>query len=201
LLDSCPFLLEAIGASSSSSFLSQVHLKLFREFFPLITTTCLTPFEQLVKRGTNPLQETNSKRLHNHFFSNIIFDMSSDLHQAQLRSYARPGAWVWMFVHLVIPCFHFPLNVFSFALWTKLSLPHPLALSLTHCIYDQPLDPMGIHLFHYAHGGEKTTSHDVVQDAFISIVRYMAFHVWRDQTTFFCHLFFNIFVYVLTLFC
>lgn len=101
-----------------------------------------------------------------------------------------------MFVHLVIPCFHFPLNVFSFALRTKLSLPHPLALSLTHCIYDQPLDPMGIHLFHYAHGGEKTTSHDVVQDAFISIVRYMAFHVWRDQTTFFCHLFFNIFVCV-----
>ncbi len=142
-----------------------------------MVATCLAPFEQLIERGANPLQETISKSLHNHSFSNIIFDMSSDLHQAQLRSYAKLGARVWLFVHLVIPCFHLPLNVFSFTLQTKLSLPRPLAFSFTHCIYDQTLDPMGIHLVHCAHGGERTASHDVVQDAFMSIVRYMAFHV------------------------
>jgi len=41
---------------------------------------------------------------------------------------------------------------------------------------------MGIHLLHYTHGGERTASHDVVQDAFMSIVKYMAFHVLREQT-------------------
>jgi len=41
---------------------------------------------------------------------------------------------------------------------------------------------MGIHLFHYAHGGKRIASHDVVQDAFMSIVRNMAFHVLREQT-------------------
>jgi hypothetical protein len=30
---------------------------------------------------------------------------------------------------------------------------------------------MGIHLFYYTHGGKRTASHDVVQDAFASIVR------------------------------
>jgi hypothetical protein len=86
LLDSCwilcPFLLETIGTSSSSSFIFGAHLKLFWELFPLVATTCLAPLEQLVERGANPLQEKNSKRLHNHSFSSIIFDMSSDLHQA-----------------------------------------------------------------------------------------------------------------------
>jgi len=107
LLDSSPFLLEAIEASSSNSFPSQEHLKLFREFFPLVAT-CLAPFEQLVERGTNPLQETISKRLHNHFFSSIISNMSFDVHQAQLRSYARLGTWVRLFVHLVIHVFICP---------------------------------------------------------------------------------------------
>jgi hypothetical protein len=53
-----------------------------------------------------------------------------------------------------------------------LGLPYPLALGLTHCIYGQPLNPMGIHLLHYAHGGERITSHDVVWDAFVSIHYY-----------------------------
>jgi hypothetical protein len=37
---------------------------------------------------------------------------------------------------------------------------------------------MGIH-FHCAHGGEKMTSHDVVQDASVAIVKDVGFHVLR----------------------
>jgi hypothetical protein len=36
---------------------------------------------------------------------------------------------------------------------------------------------MGIHLLHYVHGGEKTALHDVVQNAFVIIVRNAGFHV------------------------
>ncbi len=83
---------------------------------------------------------------------------------------------------LVIPYFCLSFDVFFCVLQTRLGFPHPLALSLTHCIYDQLLDPMQIHLFRYAHGGEKTTSHDVIWDAFASITRDVGFHVLWEQT-------------------
>jgi hypothetical protein len=41
---------------------------------------------------------------------------------------------------------------------------------------------MGMHLFHYTHGGERTISHDVVQDAFVAIARNVGFHVSQEQT-------------------
>jgi hypothetical protein len=59
---------------------------------------------------------------------------------------------------------------------TKLGLPHPLAFGLSHYIYGQPLDPMGIHLLCCVHGGEKITSHNVVWDAFASIMKDVGFH-------------------------
>ncbi len=57
------------------------------------------------------------------------------------------------------------------------SFPHPLALGLSHCIYGQPLDPMGIHLICCTHGGERTASHDIVWDAFAFITKDVRFHV------------------------
>jgi hypothetical protein len=59
-------------------------------------------------------------------------------------------------------------NVFSTALHTKLSLFHPLIFKVSHYICNQPLDLMGIHLFCYTHGGERTTSHDVVWNVFVA---------------------------------
>jgi hypothetical protein len=94
-------------------------------------------------------------------------------HWACLRSYARSSVGVWLFVHLVIPCFHLPYDVFSFVLWTILGLSHPLALDLTHYICGKSLNPMGTHFFRYAHGGERTTSHDVVQNVVASIAKKM----------------------------
>ncbi len=67
-------------------------------------------------------------------------------------------------------------------LWTKLGLSHPLVLGLTHYICGHPLNPMGIHLLHCTHGGEKTTSHNVIRDAFMSIVRDVRFHILQEQT-------------------
>jgi len=62
-------------------------------------------------------------------------------------------------------------KVFSTTLHTWLGFPHPLALSLSHCICGQPLDLTGIHFFCYTHGGERMASHDVVWDAFVSIMK------------------------------
>jgi len=97
--------------------------------------------------------------------------MSFDSHKAHLRFYAGFGARAWLFAHFVIPCFDLPSNDFSSMLQKKLSLPHPLALGLTHCIYAWLLDSMGIYLLCYTHGGERIASHDAVQIFFASIAR------------------------------
>jgi hypothetical protein len=68
------------------------------------------------------------------------------------------------------------------AMRTKLGLPHLLTFGLSHYIYGQPLDLMGIHLFCCAHGGEKKKSHNVISDAFASITRDVGFHGAREQT-------------------
>jgi hypothetical protein len=94
--------------------------------------------------------------LHDHSFSNIIFDVAFDLHHAHLKSYANPGASAWLFVRLVIPPLCLPFDIFSFALRTRLGFPHPLAFKVTHCICGQPLDSVGTHLFHCSHSGEWT---------------------------------------------
>jgi len=72
--------------------------------------------------------------------------------------------------------------IFFSMLQTMLGFPHFLVFSLTHCICGQLLDPMGIHLFRCANGGERTTSHDVVQDVFAYIMKDTRFHVLWEQT-------------------
>ncbi len=86
-------------------------------------------------------------------------------------------------------------------MWTRLSLPHILALGLTHCICGQSLDPTGIHLFHYTHGGKRTSSHDAIQNAFVSIVRDASFHVLWEQTHVLYSVLFNLFIDKSTLLC
>jgi hypothetical protein len=65
---------------------------------------------------------------------------------------------------------------------TRLGLPHSLALGFSHYISGQSLDPMGIHLFHCVHGGERMASHDVVWDVCASIVIYFDLYVVYEQT-------------------
>ncbi len=68
LLDSCPFLLEAIRASNSGSLPFQAHLKLSKELPPFVVRKCLPPFEQFAKKGVDQLQEIILEKLDNHSF-------------------------------------------------------------------------------------------------------------------------------------
>jgi hypothetical protein len=60
-----------------------------------MVVVCISPFEKLAKRGENQLQENISKRLHDHFFSSIIFYFLSNSHQVHLRSCVGLGAGAW----------------------------------------------------------------------------------------------------------
>jgi len=81
-------------------------------------------------------------------------------------------------------------NIFSFTLHTKLGLSHALDLKLTHCICGQPLNLAKTHLLCCFLGGEHNTSHNVVWDAFASIMKYVGFYVNKFMS--FRHLPFNI---------
>ncbi len=78
--------------------------------------------------------------------------------------------------------FRFGLDVFSFALHIRLSLPHPLTLNLTHCIYGQFLGLVRTYPLHYTHGGELIVFHNTIQNGLTSIVENMRFHVSHEQT-------------------
>jgi hypothetical protein len=40
---------------------------------------------------------------------------------------------------------------------------------------------MGIDLLHCAHGNERTRTHDVIHDTFVTIVQNVGFHMGREQ--------------------
>ncbi len=43
------------------------------------------------------------------------------------------------------------------------------------------IDPMGIHLLHYAHGNEHTRTHDEVHNTFVAIAQNVGFHMGWEQ--------------------
>jgi len=153
------------------------------EFLPLDVMTCAFLFMQFVDRGSYWLQESISDINCTTIISPKSFlKWLFDLHRTHLRSCVSSRAIAWLFVKLVIPPFCLVSYVFSFVLCTKLGLPHPLALGVTHCICGEPLDLVGTHFLCYCHGGEWTTFHNVIWVAFASIAKDVRFHISHDQT-------------------
>jgi hypothetical protein len=69
--------------------------------------------------------------------------MVFDARHTCLRFCAGLGTNAWPCICLFTSSLCLALNVFSFALCTRLGRLHPLVFGLIHCIYDQPLDPKG----------------------------------------------------------
>jgi hypothetical protein len=136
----------------------------------------------LVERSAYRFQERISERLHNYSFINILFNLLFDSHQTHLRSCAGLGAGAYLLTHLIIHFFGLLLNVFFTVVHIRLGFFHLLVLDVLHCICNQPLDLMGIHLFRCAHGAERTALHDVVQDIFLIVATDAGFHVSQEQT-------------------
>jgi hypothetical protein len=128
LLDFRLFLLEAITTSSLSSFEVGTWAS-----FSYDGGMC-TPFWTTNRKRNKSISREYSKILHDHYFSNIIFDLPFDLHWVHLRSCVGLGVGVWLFACLVIHLFQLNSKVFSTMLRTWLGLLHPLTLSLSHYI-------------------------------------------------------------------
>jgi hypothetical protein len=87
------------------------------------------------------------------------------------------------------PFFQLPSKVFSIMLHIWFDPPNPLVFGLSHGICDQLLGPVRIHFFRCAHCGERMTSHNVVRDAFASIMKDVGY---LSRLTFFHRLPFNL---------
>ncbi len=104
---------------------------------------------------------------------------------------------LWLSVEsacFVITCFHLLSDVLSFTLQTRLGLPHPLSVGLSHCIYSQPLNPIGIYLLCCAHGGERNASHDVIRILLCPSWEMFGFMFYKNKPTFSHHFFFSLLV-------
>lgn len=114
-----------------------------------------TPFKQLAERGIYWFQKTISKRLHDHSFSSIIYDMSFDSHWAHLKSCAKFGVRVLVICLPNHTMLLFILNYFFLYVVNQVRPLHLLTFGLIHCVCGQLLDPMGIHLLCCVHCGER----------------------------------------------
>ncbi len=93
-----------------------------------------------------------------------------------------PGARAWLLAHPIIPLCCLILNVFFNVVHTRLGFSYPLILGVSHYVCNQPLDFMKIHLLCCKHGGERTASHDVMQNVFMIVAKDVGFHVAQEQT-------------------
>jgi hypothetical protein len=80
MVDQRPFLLEALARVDNNTFPFQQHFKVACDLLPPSTCVCLPSFEQLIGQQMVQLQDSISKHLHQHTFSNMTFEA----HHAQI---------------------------------------------------------------------------------------------------------------------
>jgi len=88
--------------------------------------------------------------------------------------------YAWKMAQIVIPLFYLPLAIFSIAFKIKLNLRHPSIVNLPHCVYNDPVYPIRIHLLLFTHHNEHTKTHNVHHD-FASITCEINFHMLRKH--------------------
>jgi hypothetical protein len=117
-----------------------------------------SPFYKFVKRGIDWFHDNISNILHNHSFSNIIFNM----HCVHLRSYTNTG-WVHgFFAHLLISFFPLGLKRFPFYIMHQVEPPPSFSFQVDLLHLWPTFKSSGDSNFCCSHGGEHIASHDIV---------------------------------------
>jgi hypothetical protein len=127
------------------------------------------------------LQDSISKCLHHHTLFSMLSNEIFEAHHVWILSCSGPRVGVWLTVRLVFPTFQLFFLVFFITLHMGLRLPHPLIVGILWCMCTHPINIMGIHLLHYAHGNECTRTHDAIHNTFAAIMRDVSFHVGQKQ--------------------
>ncbi len=102
-------------------------------------------------------------------------------HCARILSCFGPRASAWFTVWLVFPAFWLSSPFFCTTPLAWLGLPHLSIISICWCVCSHPIDLMGIHLLHCAHGNERIGTHDAIHNSFVAIAWNVSFHMgWKQ---------------------
>jgi hypothetical protein len=139
------------------------------------------PFEQFIGQQMIQFQNSISKCLHRHTLFNMFFNKTTRAHCARILSYFNPRAGIWFTCQLVFLTFQLFSLVFYTVFHTQLGLPHSSIASIPWCVCTHPIDSLGIHLLHCAHGNERIETYDAIRDTFAAIARDASFHMeWKQ---------------------
>jgi hypothetical protein len=86
MVDQHPFLLELLAQIDTNTFPFQQHLKVTCDLLPPLARVYFLPFEQFIEQQMVQLQNSISKRLHHHTFSNMFSNKISKAHRARILS-------------------------------------------------------------------------------------------------------------------
>ncbi len=186
MVDQSPFLFKTLTWVDNNTFPFQQHFKVKCDFlWPLVVYVFLL-FEQLIGQQMVWLQDSILECLHYHTLSNILSNGISKSHCAWILSCFSLGASVCLTTWPIISSFWLTSIIFSTTHWIWLGLPHASIANVPWCICTHPIDPMGIHFLHCAHGNKHTWTHDAIAwDA--------GFHMGWDQLHAFLSNTFNLF--------
>jgi len=163
----------------NNTFLFQQHFKATCHFLPPPTQTCFLPFEQLIRQQMVHFQNSISKRLHHHTFSNMFFDEIFEAHRACILSRFSFGVGTWLIVWLIFPIFRLFSPIFSIVLWMWFKLSHLSIACFPWYVCTHPIDFIGIHLLHCANGNECIRTHDAM--TFLLPLRGMQDFTWDEN--------------------
>jgi hypothetical protein len=149
-------------------------------FLPPLTCTWFLPFEQLTKQQIVQFKDFNLKHLHYCTLSNMLFNMTAKAHCVQILLCFGFGVSVWFMAQLIFPTFQLFLSLFFTTFQTWFGLPHPSITSLPQCMCIHPINPMGIHLLHYAHGNVRTWTYYVIHNIFVTIAQGVSIHMGQE---------------------
>jgi hypothetical protein len=96
MVDQCPFFLEALTKVDNNKFFFQQHLKVAFDLLLPLAHVCLLPFEQFIMYEMVQFQHSILEHLHHHTLFNILFDMTSETHYAQILSCSGLEVGVWL---------------------------------------------------------------------------------------------------------
>ncbi len=147
------------------------------DLLPPLACACFPPFKQLVSQQMVQFQDSISKHLHHHTFSNMLFNKTFEAYHAQILSCCDLWVGVWLIIRPIFPTFQLPSLVFCTTFCKQLGLSHLSIASILWCVCTHPIDPMGIHLLCCAHGNERTETHDAICDTFATIAQDVGFHL------------------------
>lgn len=134
------------------------------QFFTIPSVSVYSLFKQLFGQQMVNFQNSIWECLHHHILSKMFFDGILKEHCSQILSCSSFKVGIWLIARPILPTFQLSSPIFFIVLRMWLGLSHSSIVGLPWCACTRPINPMGIHVLHSAHGNECTRTYDIVRN-------------------------------------